>query len=83
MKTAGEVALMLVPLINRAGCCLHVQVADGNLHDRFFDAEAEGRIKHRHCRQAFDALKGLRQTARRKARAIAYDSWVTEGRTIS
>ncbi len=55
------------------GCCVHVQCDDGNLEDRFFDEESRGFIEpgHDDCLKAFELLRQMRVTARRKAVALA------------
>lgn len=52
-----------------AGCCLHVQLDDGNLADRFFDDEARARVNPEHslCLELFDLLRAMKRTARAKA----------------
>jgi hypothetical protein len=52
-----------------AGCCLHCQLDDGNLENRFFDAETRADINPEHplCLEVFDLLAAMRITARRKA----------------
>jgi hypothetical protein len=54
-----------------AGCCLHVQLDDDNLADRFFDDEARARINPEHalCLELFDLLRAMKRTARAKAAA--------------
>lgn len=52
-----------------AGCCMHVQLDDGNVADAFFDAESRGYVER--CGNPehlalFDALAKMTVTQRRK-----------------
>lgn len=68
-EVAPKIAAILRKPEGGAGCCLHVQISDGNLHDLFFE-DASG-VQHADCLELFCLLKQMKQTARRKACDLA------------
>lgn len=79
--TAHEVAKLIRLHYARrdhgAGGCMHVQLDDGNLEDRFFDDKSRAYVGAYdgctpECAALFDLLKAMKQTGRRKAVTLAH-----------
>ena len=74
-----EVLLLVKALYQEhlAGCCLHVQLDDGNLSDAFFDDESRQTVLH--CGNAehlhlFNMLAKMTHSKRARVRARKYET---------
>lgn len=63
--TVAEVEPLVVAwMVTPADACLHCQLDDGNVEDRFFGDE--DRPAHERCRVLFDLLRAMSVTQRKK-----------------